>query len=114
MPRNGSSSSASATPSRCGTYSMSRISLKRLIDFEHELYRPEKPREIPHSLYPAGFLSALSEISNYSGRVLADKWTAITMGLTQPIRLSFLRAKFTREGLRLTVLCLTIAGFLQP
>jgi len=55
---------------------MSRISLKRLIDFEHELYRPEKPREIPHSLYTAGFLSALSEISNYSGRVLAEKWTA--------------------------------------
>jgi len=43
---------------------MSRISLKRLIDFEHELYRPEKPREIPHSLYPAGFLSALSKNSN--------------------------------------------------
>jgi hypothetical protein len=40
---------------------MSRISLKRLIDFEHKLYRPEKPREIPQSLYPAGFLSALQK-----------------------------------------------------
>jgi hypothetical protein len=48
---------------------MSRISLKPLIDFEHKLYRPEKPREIPHSLYPAGFLTALSKNSNYSGRV---------------------------------------------
>ena len=36
------------------------------------------------------------------------------MGLTQPIRLSFLRAKFTCQGFRLTALCLTITGLLQP
>lgn len=36
------------------------------------------------------------------------------MGLTQPIRLSFLRAKFTCQGFRLTVLCLAITGLLQP
>jgi hypothetical protein len=40
---------------------MSRIAVKRRIDFEHKLYQPENPREIPHSLYPAGFLTALSK-----------------------------------------------------
>src|SRR5258705_4588636 len=54
------------------------------------------------------------KIQNYSGRVSADKWTAITMRLTQPILLSFLRAKFNCQGFRLTALCLTITGLLQP